>query len=125
MLHATCGQQVATAPFVTNAEAQSGGLHTAAQVAEAPQAGPHQALTPSPGSPCPLDQTITSCSSHNFNQVSLNAAYQSDATFSHCKCTCSAIALHFTLEVQGTACHHVGLVFVKHLRICTAAECLP
>ena len=42
--HATCGQQVATAP-VTNAEARSGGLHTAAQVAQAPQAGPHQALT--------------------------------------------------------------------------------
>ncbi|DBB13383.1 TPA: hypothetical protein ACH3X3_005116 [Trebouxia sp. C0006] len=28
-----------------------------------------QALTPSPGSPCPLPKTITSCSPHNFNQL--------------------------------------------------------
>ena len=58
---------VAIALCVVSAEAWSGGLHTAAQVAEAPQAGPHQALTPSPGSPCPFPQTISSCSSHNFN----------------------------------------------------------
>ncbi len=70
------------------AEAWSGGLHTAAQVAEAPQAGPHQALTPSPETPCLLPQTITggtSCSPHNLNQARLDAAYQSDAMFSHCR----------------------------------------
>ena len=66
-LHASCGKQVAIALCVVSAEAWSGGLHTAAQVAEAPQAGPHQALTPSPGSPCPLPQTITSYCLHNFN----------------------------------------------------------
>lgn len=59
MLHATCGQQVATAPFVSPAEMRSGGLHTAAQVAEAPQVVPHQVLTPSQGIPWPLTQTIT------------------------------------------------------------------
>ena len=96
MLHASWGQQVATAHCVAAAEARSGGLHTASQVAEAPQAGPHQALTPSPGSPCPFPQTITSRSPHNFNQVSLNAACQSDAMFSDCKGTYIAIALHLT-----------------------------
>jgi len=115
-LHASCGERVATALCDAAAEARSGGLHTAAQVAETPQAGPHQALTPSPGTPCPLTQTITSCSPHNFNQASHNAACQSDAMFSHC--TCSAIALHFTLELQGTACQSIGFVFVKHLLCC-------
>ena len=81
MLHATWGQKMETAPSVAAAETWSGGLHTAAQVAEAPQAGPHQALTPSPGSSCPLPQTITSCSPHNFNQASLSAACQSAAMF--------------------------------------------
>ena len=100
VLHATRGQQVVTAPSVAAAETWSGGLHTAAQVAEAPQAGPHQALTPSPGTLCPLTQTITSCSLYNFNQASLNAAYQSDAMFSHYKSTCSAIALHFRLSAR-------------------------
>ena len=68
-----------TALYVVSAESRSGGLHTVAQVAEAPQAGPHQALTPSPGTPRPLPQTIISCLPHNFNQASRNAACQSYA----------------------------------------------
>ena len=62
---------------------------------------------------------------HNFNQVSSYAAQQSDAMFSHCECSRSAVAVHFTLDVQGTVCHHVGSAFVKHLRKCTAPECVP
>lgn len=53
------------------AEAWSGGFHAAAQVVETTQAGPHQALSPSRRGPCPLPQTTSSCSPHNFHQASL------------------------------------------------------
>ena len=120
ILHATCGQHVATAPCVSGAETRSCGIHTAPQVAEAPQAGPRQALTPSPGSPCPLPQTITGCSPHNFNQTSLNAACQCDAMFSVCKCTYSAV----DLECKALLPTMQGLSLLSTLCKCTLHCCL-
>ncbi|DBA65508.1 TPA: hypothetical protein ACH3X2_003181 [Trebouxia sp. C0005] len=67
-------------------KARSGGLHTAAQAAQAPQAGSHQAFTPSPGSPWPLPQTITSCSSHNFNQGYHQQRLITNSVCSHTHC---------------------------------------